>query len=79
MTPADKFYMNLNPNCCHRADCQDRNCPGRVMKPAGRYTGLSEIYNEPASQEAALKYVLNILAGIGIGAFIVAVCIWGLK
>ena len=94
MTPADKFYMNLNPNCCHRADCQDRNCPGRVMKPAGRYTGLSEIYNKeepavynpgkyelpnPASQEAAFKYVLNILAGIGIGAFIVAVCIWGLK
>jgi len=49
--------------CCNQECNQGRDCPNR----------------EPASQEAAFKYVLNILAGIGIGAFLVAVCIWGLK
>ena len=50
--------------CCENHDCnQGRNCPNR----------------EPASQEAALKYLSTILAGIGIGAFIVAVLIWSVK
>ena len=30
----------------------------------------------PAGTEAAFKYVLNVLAGIGIVAFIIAVLIW---
>ena len=33
MTPADKFYMNYSPNCCHKPDCQDVNCPGRTQPP----------------------------------------------
>ena len=50
--------------CCENHDCnQGRNCPNRA----------------PASQEAAFTYVLNVLAGIGIGAFIVAIVIWSVK
>ena len=29
MTPADKFYMNYSPNCCHKPDCKDVDCSGR--------------------------------------------------
>jgi hypothetical protein len=50
--------------CCESHDCnQGRDCPNR----------------EPASQEAAFKYVMNILAGIGFIAALIAVTIWGLK
>ena len=63
MTPADKFYMNHKKECCNH-DCeQGRDCPNR----------------NPVSAEAAFTYVLNVLAGIGIGAFIVAVLIWSVK
>ena len=63
MTPADKFYMNHKKECCNH-DCeQGRDCPNR----------------NPVSPEAAFTYVLNVLAGIGIGAFIVAVLIWSVK
>ena len=50
--------------CCENHDCnQGRNCPNR----------------EPASQEAAFTYVLNILAGIGLIAAVIAVLNWSLK
>ncbi len=63
MTPADKFYMN-HKSCCESHDCnQGRDCPNR----------------EPASQDAAFEYVLNILAGIGFIAALIAVAIWSLK
>jgi hypothetical protein len=50
--------------CCENHDCnQGRNCPNR----------------EPASQEAAFTYVLNILAGIGVFSFVMAIVIWSVK
>ena len=33
----------------------------------------------PSGAEAAFTYVLNVLASIGIGAFIVALLIWSVK
>lgn len=33
MNEADKFYMNYSPNCCHKPDCQDVDCPGRTQPP----------------------------------------------
>ena len=35
--------------------------------------------DNPSGAEAAFTYVLNVLAGIGIGAFIVAIVIWSVK
>ena len=35
--------------------------------------------DNPSGADAALKYISTILAGIGIGAFIVAIVIWSVK
>lgn len=60
MTPADKFYMNHKKECCNH-DCeQGRDCPNR----------------NPAGAEAAFKYVLNVLAGIGLIAAVIAAAIY---
>ena len=54
----------LGITCCENHDCnQGRNCPNR----------------EPASQEAALKYISTILAGIGVFSFVMAIVIWSVK
>jgi hypothetical protein len=58
----------MNINCCRRADCADHNCPGRNTEPPN-----------PASQEAALKYLSTILAGIGVFSFVMAIVIWSVK
>ena len=34
---------------------------------------------DPASTEAAFRYILNILAGIGFIAAVIAVLIWSVK
>jgi hypothetical protein len=50
--------------CCENHDCnQGRNCPNR----------------EPASQEAAFKYLSTILAGIGAFSLVMAIVIWSVK
>ena len=67
MTPADKFYMNYSPNCCHRADCTDVNCPGRGQEPPNPQT------------EAAISAAVWFLCGIGFIAALIAVAIWSLK
>ena len=35
--------------------------------------------DNPIGQEAALKYVLNVLAGIGVFSFVMAIVIWSVK
>ena len=67
MTPADRFYLGIT--CCHRPDCADVDCPGR-QKPEDE---------SPSDMGTAFKYISTILAGIGIGAFIVAIVIWSVK
>lgn len=69
MTPADRFYLGIT--CCRRPDCADVDCPGRQKQEPDD--------ESPSDMGTAFKYVTTILAGIGIGAFIVAIVIWSVK
>jgi len=54
----------MNHKSCCNHDCnQGRDCPNR----------------EPASQEAAFGYIMDVLAGVGLISLLVAVFIWSLK